>query len=130
DEWELMKTHAERGHEILKGSGMVLLDIGAIIALTHHEKWDGSGYPAGRSRDEIHIYGRITALADVFDALGSERCYKRAWPLNEVLAYIQDQSGSHFDPRLVSLMMENLEQFLEIRARYSESGQVASSQAG
>jgi response regulator RpfG family c-di-GMP phosphodiesterase len=126
-EWEVMKTHAMRGHEILKGSGLVLMDIGAIIALTHHEKWDGSGYPAEQSQDDIHIYGRITALADVFDALGSDRCYKRAWPLNEVLEYIQGQSGSQFDPQLVSLMMENLEQFLEIRERFSESSTVARS---
>ena len=119
DEWEVMKTHAARGHDMLKGSGLVLMDVGAVIALTHHEKWDGSGYPAGHAGEDIPIYGRITALADVFDALGSDRCYKGAWPLDEVLAVIEQQGGSHFDPKLVNLMMENLAQFLAIHERFS-----------
>lgn len=121
DEWVIMQTHAQKGFDILNGSGLMLMDIGAKIALTHHEKWDGSGYPAGDKKEHIHIYGRITALADVFDALGSERCYKKAWPLDEVLDYIETQSGKHFDPRLVRLLMNNLQQFLEIKRRFSDS---------
>lgn len=118
-EWEVMKTHARRGHDMLKGSGLKLMDVGATIALTHHEKWDGSGYPAGDAGEEIHIYGRITALADVFDALGSDRCYKGAWPLEQVLSFIEQQAGRHFDPRLVELMLSNLSRFLAIRDRFS-----------
>ncbi len=118
DEWATMMTHAQKGFDILNGSGLMLMDIGAKIALTHHEKWDGSGYPAGDSRESIHIYGRITALADVFDALASERCYKKAWPLDDVLNYIKVNSGSHFDPRLVQLLMNNLELFLAIKRRF------------
>jgi response regulator RpfG family c-di-GMP phosphodiesterase len=119
DEWDVMKTHSQRGYDMLKGSGLVLMDVGAVIALTHHEKWDGSGYPAGHAGEGIHIYGRITALADVFDALGSDRCYKGAWPLDEVLAFIEQQGGSHFDPQLVNLMMEHLGEFLAIHERFS-----------
>ncbi len=118
DEWEMMQTHAQKGFDILNGSGLMLMDIGATVALTHHEKWDGSGYPAGDSQDSIHIFGRITALADVFDALASERCYKKAWPLEDVLNYIEEQSGTHFDPRLVRLLMDNLELFLAIKRRF------------
>ncbi len=115
EEWEIMKTHAERGYDILKQSGLALMDVGAVIARAHHEKWDGSGYPGGQAGDAIHIYGRITALADVFDALGSDRCYKKAWPLDQILIHIREQSGRHFDPGLVHLLMENLPEFLEIR---------------
>jgi len=121
EEWVTMKTHAQKGFDILNGSGLMLMDIGAKIAQTHHEKWDGSGYPEGDSKNNIHIYGRITALADVFDALASARCYKKAWPLEEVLDYIEDQSGIHFDPNLVRLLMDNLKLFLEIKRRFSDS---------
>lgn len=119
-EWEIMKTHAEKGHRILKGSDMMVLDISSIIALTHHEKWDGSGYPYGLAKDDIHVYGRITALADVFDALGSERCYKEAWELDDILALLKEQRGKHFDPRLIDLFMQNLDRFLAIRERFKE----------
>lgn len=121
DEWEEMKTHALKGYNILNGAGLVLLDVAALIALHHHEKWDGSGYPQGLSKNDIHLYGRITAIADVFDALGSERCYKKAWPLDRILALFEEEKGKHFDPRLISLFMSNLDRFLAIRDRYKDA---------
>lgn len=121
DEWEIMQTHAQRGHDLLSGSNLMVMDIGAIIAQSHHEKWDGSGYPSGLEKDSIHIYGRITPLADVFDALGSDRCYKKAWPLEDVLELLKQQSGKHFDPRLVKIMLDHLNQFLEIRDRFVDT---------
>ncbi|MGB0898977.1 MAG: HD-GYP domain-containing protein, partial [Psychrobium sp.] len=120
EEWEIMKTHALKGYNVLNGAGLVLLDIAATIALTHHEKWDGSGYPRGLAKDEIHLYGRITAIADVFDALGSDRCYKKAWPLEKILTLFREERGKHFDPRLIDLMMNNLDRFLEIRDKYQD----------
>ena len=120
DEWEIMKTHALKGYNILNGSGMVLLDVAATIALSHHEKWDGSGYPQGLSNDLIHMYGRITAIADVFDALGSERCYKKAWPLEDILDLFKRERGRHFDPRLIDLFMANLDRFLAIRDDFKD----------
>jgi len=120
EEWEIMKTHALKGYNVLNGAGLVLLDIAAIIALTHHEKWDGSGYPQGLAKDDIHLYGRITSIADVFDALGSDRCYKKAWPLDKIINLFKEERGKHFDPRLIDLMMDNLDRFLEIRDRYQD----------
>jgi len=118
EEWTIMQTHAQRGHDLLCGSQLMVMDIGAIIALSHHEKWNGSGYPSGLEKNQIPIYGRITAVADVFDALGSDRCYKKAWPLADVLQLLEQESGQHFDPRLVKLLLDNLEKFLEIRDRF------------
>jgi len=121
EEWEVMKTHALKGYNILNGAGLALLDVAATIALHHHEKWDGSGYPQGLAKNDIHLYGRITAIADVFDALGSERCYKKAWPLDRILELFEREKGKHFDPRLIGLFMTNLEKFLEIRDRYQDA---------
>lgn len=118
EEWELMKTHAQRGYELLSGSNLLLMDMSAKIALTHHEKWDGTGYPSGLKGEEIDLFGRITALADVFDALGSDRCYKKAWPLEDIIELIKRESGSQFDPKLVSLLVDNLDDFLVIRDKY------------
>lgn len=120
DEFEIMKTHVTIGHDMLKHSQRPIMQTAAIIALQHHEKWDGSGYPAAAEKDDIHIYGRITALADVFDALGSQRCYKKAWSDEEVLELIRQQSGMHFDPSLVDLFFENLGAFYEIREKYRD----------
>ncbi len=120
EEWEVMKTHAQRGYELLSGSNLLLMDVSAIIALTHHEKWDGSGYPNGLKGEEIDLYGRITALADVFDALGSDRCYKQAWPLEKIIELIKAEKGKQFDPTLVSLFIDNLDDFLAIRDRFAE----------
>jgi response regulator RpfG family c-di-GMP phosphodiesterase len=105
DEWETMKTHAEIGASILAGSESPLLQQAEEIALTHHERWDGSGYPGGMAREDIPLAGRICAICDVFDALLSERPYKRAWPREEALAEIREQSGSHFDPALVDVFL-------------------------
>lgn len=90
------------------------------IALTHHEKWDGSGYPDGRRGEEILLVGRIVAVADVFDALTCARPYKPAWPIERATAYLSEQRGRHFDPRLVDLFLDNLDVFLGIRERYAE----------
>ncbi len=102
-EWEVMKTHASIGYEILKNSKRTIIQAGAVIAQDHHEKWDGSGYPSGKKGEEIHIYGRIAALADVYDALRHRRCYKSAWTLEQVLEKISSESGKHFDPKLVEI---------------------------
>lgn len=119
-EWVIMKNHAQIGHDILKGSTRAVLQAAAIVAGEHHEKWDGSGYPKGLCGDAIHIYGRITAMADVFDALGSERCYKKAWPLEKILDLFQAERERHFDPTLVDLFFENLDSFIAIRDRYQD----------
>lgn len=113
-EFDIMKTHAERGKDFLKKSHRRLFKSAGIIAYEHHEKWDGSGYPRGLKGNEIHIYGRIVALADVFDALTHKRKYKDSWPIDEALAYIQAQSGSHFDPALVNIFIEHLDEFIAI----------------
>jgi response regulator RpfG family c-di-GMP phosphodiesterase len=119
-EWEVMKTHASIGAELLGRSEREILRAAAIIAGDHHEKWDGSGYPNGKKGEEIHVYGRICALADVFDALGSKRCYKEAWPLNEILAYLREQRGSHFDPGMVDWMFDNIEQMKTVREQFPD----------
>jgi PAS domain S-box-containing protein len=115
EEWVIMKSHTTSGYEILKNSNRTILKAAAIVAYEHHEKWDGSGYPRGLKEDEIHIYGRITAIADVFDALGSHRCYKAAWDDEKIFALFHEERGKHFDPKLVDLFFENLEKFLYIR---------------
>ena len=121
DEFHIMKSHAEIGYEMLKNSNREILKAAAIVSYEHHEKWNGSGYPRRLKGEDIHIYGRITALADVFDALGSARCYKEAWPLNKILDLIKNESGKHFDPKLASLMLDNLDDFLLIRDNYIDT---------
>ena len=120
EEWEVMKTHAQLGHDILQGSGNRLLDIAAEIAVSHHEKWNGSGYPKGLSGVDIPIVGRIVALADVFDAIGSWRCYKEPWPLDDILELLKKERAEHFDPTLIDLFFDNLDQFLAIRDQYRD----------
>jgi response regulator RpfG family c-di-GMP phosphodiesterase len=115
EEFTIMKQHAELGYEMLKHSNRPLLKMAAILAYEHHEKYDGSGYPRGLVGKNIHIYGRITAIADVFDALGSNRCYKKAWVDEDIFALLREQSGKHFDPRLVALFFEHLDEFLTVR---------------
>ena len=114
-EREIMNTHAKLGYDMLRYSQRKLLKCAAIVAYEHHEKWDGKGYPRNLKGEEIHIYGRITALADVFDALGSSRCYKEAWEDNEIFEFLKEQKGKHFEPKLVDIFFENLDEFLEIR---------------
>ena len=120
EEFAIIKGHAEIGYKILEGSERELLKTAASIALTHHERWDGKGYPNGLSGEEIPLVGRLATLADIFDALGSDRVYKKAWPLDKVFKFIIAKSGSIFDPRLVSLFMENKETILKIRKQYED----------
>ncbi len=120
EEMEIMKEHALKGAKILAGSQYPLIQIAEQIAYTHHEKWDGSGYPRGLKHDEIPLVGRITALADVFDALISERPYKEPWPPEQVLAYLQAHSGTHFDPQLVRIFLDSSASFLAIYQKYTE----------
>lgn len=121
EEFETMKTHALIGKEILGHSKRKIIQTASIIAGEHHEKYDGSGYPNGIVGEDIHIYGRITAIADVFDALGSDRCYKKAWELEDILAFFKEQRGRHFDPVLIDLFFENLDEFLKIRDALKDS---------
>lgn len=115
EEFELMKSHTTLGYNMLKHSERPILKASAIIAFEHHEKWDGSGYPKGLGGTDIHIYGRITALADVFDALGSERIYKRAWKDQDIFELFRQERGHHFDPELVDIFFDKTEKFLRIR---------------
>ena len=121
DEIEIMKTHSKLGYEMLKGSNRPLLKVAAILAHEHHEKWDGSGYPRGLKGEEINIFGRITAIADVFDALGSNRCYKEAWEDERVYELFRKQRGKHFDPKLVDIFFDKLPLFLEIRDKFKDT---------
>ena len=114
EEYNIMKTHTIKGYEILTGTKSKYLEAGAIIALSHHEKYDGSGYPKGLKGDEIPLYGRITAVADVFDALVSERIYKNSWTLSQAVEYIKSQSGIHFDPLIVEKFLEKIDTAVEI----------------
>ena len=115
EEFEIMKTHAQIGYEILASSKKTIMRAAAIVAGEHHEKWDGTGYPNGKKGEDIHIYGRISAIADVFDALGSDRCYKKAWELDKIIELFKNEQGKHFDPNLVDLFFANLPEFLKIR---------------
>lgn len=119
-EWEVMKTHAQIGYEILRTSKREILQSAAIVSYTHHERWDGSGYPLGLKGEDIHIFGRITAIADVFDALTSERVYKKAWPLEDVLKLFNEEKGKHFDPNLIDVFMNNLDEILEIKEKFKD----------
>ncbi|AKU23775.1 HD domain-containing phosphohydrolase [Massilia sp. NR 4-1] len=120
DEWQIMQSHAAIGAEIIGEHTHGMLRLARNIALSHHEKWDGSGYPKGLKGKEIPLEGRIVAIADVFDALTSARPYKRAWPLEEALNYLREQRGQHFDPALVDLFLAQIEQVDAIRLRWAE----------
>lgn len=119
-EWEIMKQHTVAGYEILKESQSELLQTAAQIAISHHEKFDGSGYPYGLSGENIPLCGRICAVSDVFDALTSERPYKHAWPVEQAVAEIDRLSGTHFDPDLVRAFHAALEAILETKERYRD----------
>lgn len=114
-EWEVMRSHAELGYEMLKHSSRPILKAAATVAAEHHERWDGKGYPKGLKGEDIHIYGRITALSDVFDALGSDRCYKKAWELDKILELFKEEKGKQFDPKLIELFFDNIDKFIKIR---------------
>ena len=119
-EWEIMKTHANIGCEILSGDESELMIMAREIAVSHHEKWDGSGYPNNLTGDDIPLVGRISALADVFDALTSDRPYKKAWPLESAIEYIVDQKGKHFDPKVVDAFLDNMSEVMQIIEKYAE----------
>lgn len=115
DEWEVMKTHAQKGYDLLSGTDRIVAKMGAVIAKTHHEKWDGSGYPEGLAGDDIPIEGRIMAIVDVVDALLSKRCYKTQWTVEEVKSYMRENAGKQFDPVITHIMLENFDRILELR---------------
>jgi response regulator RpfG family c-di-GMP phosphodiesterase len=114
EEWEIMKQHPTVGLQILDGSQRPILKAAAVIAHQHHEKWDGSGYPQGLKAEQIHPYARIVAVADVFDALTHERCYKEAWPVEQVRDYLREVAGKHLDPLYVDLLIKNIDKAAEI----------------
>jgi putative two-component system response regulator len=116
-----MQTHAQIGADILADGTTDLMIMAREIALSHHEKWDGTGYPNSLMGEEIPLTGRISAIADVFDALTSERPYKKAWSVEDAMDLIRSESGKHFEPRLVELLEEKLPKVLEIKAKYAES---------
>lgn len=120
EEFEIMKKHPEIGAEILGESDSELIDLAKVVSLTHHEKWDGSGYPKGLSGEDIPIHGRIVALADVFDALTSKRPYKEAWTIEKTMEFLQEQKGKHFDPKIVELFQQNLDKMLDVKNRFQE----------
>jgi putative two-component system response regulator len=114
-----MMQHAQIGADILGDSESELLQVSKVIARSHHEKYDGSGYPLGLKGEDIPLEGRIVALADVYDALSSQRVYKAAWSQEDVLDRIQQDTGSHFDPQVVAAFFAGLTEILEIQTRYS-----------
>ena len=120
DEWATMRRHPEIGAEIIGEHPSGVLQLAREIALAHHEKWDGSGYPRGLAGEAIPLSARIVAIADVFDALTTRRPYKEPWPVQEAMNHIAAQAGKHFDPALVALFAPLLPQLLEIRARWAE----------
>ena len=120
DEWEIMKQHPSVGLSILDGSSRPILKAAAVIAHQHHEKFDGSGYPQGLMGADIHVYARIVAVADVFDALSHKRCYKEAWPVDAVVAHLRDVSGQHLDPVYVELLIANIDAAVDINRRWPD----------
>ncbi|UUX51356.1 DUF3369 domain-containing protein [Nisaea acidiphila] len=124
DEWEAMKRHTVIGYEMLRTSDMPILQLAAKIALEHHEKWEGGGYPNDIKGDAISIEGRIVGLVDVFDALTSERVYKKAWKVEDAVELIREQRGKHFDPNLVDVFVDNLPTMIDIRTTYGDENLV------
>lgn len=119
-EWEVMQKHTDFGYKLLNSSKGDVFKIAATIAHEHHERWDGKGYPLGKKGNEIHIFSRITAIVDVFDALLSVRCYKEAWPLDDVIEFLRDQQGKQFDPELTQLFLKHISSFVVIRGVYPD----------
>jgi response regulator RpfG family c-di-GMP phosphodiesterase len=119
-EWEIMKQHPTVGLSILDGSQRPILKAAAVIAHQHHEKYDGSGYPQGLKGDNIHLYARIVAVADVFDALMHKRCYKEAWPVDQVVTHLREVAGHHLDPIYVEHLIKNIDKALAINERFPD----------
>jgi len=120
EEFAHMKEHTIYGYEIFKTSTHSLLKTAALVSHEHHEKWDGTGYPQGLKGEEIHIFGRITAIADVFDALSHDRIYKKAWSIEDTLVFIKKEKGKAFEPRLVDLLFENIDEIKKIKLKYNK----------
>jgi putative two-component system response regulator len=120
----VMATHTEIGRRILEGSPSRLIQVGAIVAQSHHERWDGSGYPHGLRGEEIPIEGRIVAIADVFDALTTARRYKRAYSIDEAIEQMATERGRHFDPRLLDLFLGASDEVVAIRAQLADADDV------
>jgi len=118
EEFAIIQTHARHGYDMLRYSNRPLLKAAAIIAHEHHEKFDGTGYPRGLAGETIHLYGRIVALADVFDALSSERVYKKRWSDEEIFELIRNEKGRHFDPKLVDIFFEHYDEFMWVRKQF------------
>ncbi len=121
EEWRIMQTHPTIGASILDGHDSKIMRMATCIAATHHEKWDGSGYPRGLAAEEIPIEGRIAAICDVFDALTSTRPYKEAWSYDKAISYIQDSAGTHFDPQLVDHFMAISQQVISLKQLHPDS---------
>lgn len=121
EEFKIMQHHTLIGYNLLKKSNRHILKTAAIVAYEHHEKWNGRGYPRGIKGEDIHIYGRITAIADVFDALGSERVYKKAWELDRILQLLKEERGEHFDPQVVDAFFRQLPAILRVREQYADA---------
>lgn len=128
-EWSLMKDHTVIGARILQGSTVPFIKMGAQIAVCHHEKWDGTGYPNGLHSTQIPLEGRITALVDVYDALSQRRCYKEAWPEDQVLSFMVERRGTHLDPDLLDLFLKHIDRFREIRESNPDKNPMSPSQA-
>ncbi len=120
DEWQLMQQHVQHGVEILKRSSRPLMRMGAEVALYHHERWDGTGYPQGLAGEQIPLVGRILAIADVFDALGSKRCYKPAWSQADIRDLLLQERGKHFDPQLTDLLLAHIDDFFALRQQFPD----------
>jgi len=123
EEFETMKTHTLHAQEMLGISDREIMKAATVIALEHHERYDGKGYPRGLEGEDIHLYARIVAIADVFDALCSQRAYRDAWEMERVLDYFRNQRGGHFDPRLVDLFLENFADFVRIKEKLASPGE-------
>jgi len=120
EERAIMDTHAQLGYDMLRSSNRPLIKMASIVAYEHHEKWNGKGYPNQVAGEDIHIYGRITALADVFDALGSARVYKPAWDDERIFKMFKEERAEHFDPKLIDIFFDNLDEFLAIRDKLKD----------
>jgi putative two-component system response regulator len=121
EEFAIIKRHPALGSSLLAKGSSPVLRLAAEIAMTHHERWDGRGYPRGLANGDIPIFGRIAAIADVFDALTSDRVYRRALPLTDAIALIQAERGGHFDPTLVELFVSSIDEFVAIRGDHPET---------
>jgi putative nucleotidyltransferase with HDIG domain len=120
DEFEIIKAHARTGYEILKKSNRSIMTTAAIVAHQHHERWDGKGYPQGLKGKNIHVFGRIAAIADVFDALSHKRCYKEAWSLEKIVDLFKREAGHQFDPELVVIFLANIKEFVGVNRRFPQ----------